>query len=198
MAKKDPRIDEYIQKAAPFAQPILKRLRRIVHKGCPEVEETIKWQMPFFEYHGPLCFMAAFKNHSAFGFWKGERIFGSRDSENEAMGHFGRLESAADLPANGLLIGFVRKGAELNRTGIKSAEKKRTTKKRKLVVPADLRAALQRNAKAKRAFENFSHTHKKEYADWISGAKRPQTRERRLKLAVQWIGQGKPQNWKYI
>ncbi len=48
MAKKDSRVDAYIKRAAPFARPILKHLRKIVHVGCPDVEEMIKWQSPFF------------------------------------------------------------------------------------------------------------------------------------------------------
>ena len=76
MAKKDSRVDACIAKSAPFAQPILKHIRKLVHAGCPEVEETIKWQFPSFMYKGMLCGMAAFKNHCTFGFWKHELIFG--------------------------------------------------------------------------------------------------------------------------
>ncbi len=61
MATKDPRIDAYIAKSAGFAKPILKHLRKIVHAGCPEVEETMKWSMPHFDYKGVMCGMAAFK-----------------------------------------------------------------------------------------------------------------------------------------
>ena len=50
MVRMDPRIDAYIAKAAPFAQPILKHLRKIVHAGCPEVEETKKWSLPHFDH----------------------------------------------------------------------------------------------------------------------------------------------------
>jgi len=39
----DPRVDEYIEKAQPFAQPILEHLRALVHKANPDVQETIKW-----------------------------------------------------------------------------------------------------------------------------------------------------------
>lgn len=48
MAKKNPKIDAYIAKAQPFAQPILKRLRSVIHKGCPKVSEDIKWGKPFY------------------------------------------------------------------------------------------------------------------------------------------------------
>jgi len=42
VAKKDPRIDAYIEKATDFAKPILRHLRKLVHAGCPDVEETVK------------------------------------------------------------------------------------------------------------------------------------------------------------
>jgi len=195
MAKKDPRVDDYIKRAAPFARPILKRLRKIVHAGCPNVEETIKWQFPFFEHKGIICFMSAFKEHCAFGFWKGSLIFGAK--HKGAMGHFGRITSISDLPNAKTLAGYVRKAAELNEAGVQKS-RPRSRAKQKLSVPADLKAALQKNAKARKTFENFSYSHKKEYVKWITDAKRDETRKRRLQTAIQWLAQGKPQNWKYL
>ena len=70
----NPKVDAYINKAKPLAQPILEHLRELVHKGCPKVEETIKWSRPFFEYKGAILGnMSAFKEHCSFGFW-GEEI----------------------------------------------------------------------------------------------------------------------------
>jgi uncharacterized protein YdeI (YjbR/CyaY-like superfamily) len=195
MVGKDPRVDAYIKRAAPFARPILKRLRKIVHIGCPDVEETIKWNSPFFDHKGIVCFMAAFKQHCAFGFWKGSLIFGAENKD--AMGHFGRITSVDDLPNEKQLIGFVRKAAELNEAGVKKS-RPRSPAKQKVSVPSDLKAALQKNAKARETFENFSYSHKKEYVDWIMDAKREETRKRRLQTAIQWLVQGKPQNWKYL
>lgn len=57
MGKKDKRVDAYIAKSASFAQPILNHLRELVHKGCPDIEETIKWSFASFDYKGPLCSM---------------------------------------------------------------------------------------------------------------------------------------------
>jgi hypothetical protein len=99
MAKRDPRVDDYIEKPAEFARPILKHLRRVVHLGCPQVQETIKWSFPHFDHKGIMCGMAAFKQHCAFGFWKGKLIFESGEhAKREAMGHLGRINSLSDLP----------------------------------------------------------------------------------------------------
>ena len=195
MAKKDPRVDAYIKRAAPFARPILKRLRQIVHNGCPDVEETIKWNFPFFERKGIICFMAAFKEHCTFDFWKDSLIF--RAKNKGGMGDFGRITSISDLPNAKTLAGYVRKGAKLNEAGVKKS-RPRSRGKQKLSVPADLRAALRKNAKARKTFENFSYSHKKEYVKWIMDAKRDETRRRRLQTAIKWLAQGKPQNWKYL
>ena len=125
VARKDPRIDAFIAAAAPFARPILKHLRKIVHAGCPEVEETIKWGMPHFDYKGMLCGMAAFKAHCVFGFWKASLIFpGDPKKEEAAMGQFGCIKSLDDLPSDKVLIGYVKKAAALNDAGIKSEKKK--------------------------------------------------------------------------
>ena len=120
MAAKDPRIDAYIAKSAPFAQPILKHLRKVVHAGCPDVEETIKWSMPHFDYKGLMCHMAAFKQHCAFGFRNDSVVSAKQQSvAAEAMGHFGRITALSDLPAEKVLIGYVRKAAKLNDSGVK-------------------------------------------------------------------------------
>src|SRR5690242_21428045 len=181
MPKKDPRVDAYIKRARPFAQPILKHLRAVVHAGCPQCEETIKWQMPFFENKGPVCFMSAFKEHAAFGFWKGKLIFGKE--RQGAMGHFGRLTSIRELPGKKQLLEYVRRAADLNAQGVKKTRPK-SNASRKVVVPADLRSALAKNIKARNTFENFSYARKKEYVDWITGAKREETRTKRLRLAI--------------
>ena len=199
MAKKDPRVDAYIDKSAPFARPILKYLRKIVHGGCPEVEETIKWQFPHFDYKGMMCGMAAFKNHCAFGFWKAELIFGGdKKTERDAMGHFGRITKISDLPDEKTLVGYVRRAAELNEAGVKSPSRSKPKKKGPLQVPDYFRAVLEKNAKVRKTFENFTPSNQREYVEWVSEAKRDGTRQQRLKMSIQWLAEGKPRNWKYM
>ena len=195
MGKKDPRIDAYIAKSADFAKPILKHLREIVHEGCPDVEETLKWSMPHFDYHGgPLAGMAAFKEHCAFGFWKGSLIV---PGSKEAMGQFGRITRLADLPSDRTLVGYVRKAAKLNEEGIKVARPLKHPKK-EIPMPADLASALKKSAKGRATFEGFSPSHKREYLEWITEAKTDETRRKRVETAVEWMAEGKPRNWKYM
>jgi uncharacterized protein YdeI (YjbR/CyaY-like superfamily) len=196
MGKKDPRIDAYIAKSADFAKPILTRIRKIVHEGCPDVVETIKWGSPSFEYHGILCGMAAFKQHCAFGFWN--RALKIPDTDRSgAMGQFGRLESVADLPGDKALLGYVKDAARLNQTGEKLGPMER--KKRKPIpVPKELTAALKKKPAALAKFQQFSPSQQRDYSEWIVEAKTDATRDKRLETAVEWIGQGKPRMWKYM
>ena len=195
MGKRDPRVDAYIAKSAEFARPILTRLREIVHSACPEVQETMKWSSPHFDYQGPMCGMAAFKEHCAFGFWKGSLIV--ENASDEAMGQLGRITRIGDLPPKKTLTAWVRKAMKLNEEGVK-APRDPKPKKAEAKVPEDLRKALTRNARARAAFEGLSPSHRREYVEWIEEAKRAETRARRLTTAVEWMAEGKSRNWKYM
>ena len=199
MGKKDPRIDDYIAKAAPFAQPILKHLRKLVHTGCPQVEETMKWSMPHFDYKGIMCGMAAHKQHCSLGFWQGSELaLGGAGTNADGMGHFGRITSLADLPDDETMIGYVRKAVELKDAGVKKPAQPRAKKEpAALEVPDYFTAALRNNKAAQQTFEKFSHSHRKEYVEWVTGAKRDETRENRLATAIEWLAEGKSRNWKY-
>ena len=202
MGKKDLRIDAYIAKAAPFAKPILKHLRALLHKGCPEVEETIKWSFPNFSYKGMFCGMAAFKEHCSFGFWKADLILKQENrrsnADGDGMGQFGRITSLADLPKDDVLMGYITEAKRLNAEGIKRPTASKPKVKKELVVPPYFVTALRKKKMALTTFENFSYSHQKEYVEWITDAKTEETRNRRLETAVAWLAEGKPRNWKYM
>lgn len=193
----DPRIDLCIERAAPFARPILTRLRSLIHRACPEVTETLKWNSPSFEHHGLLCGFAAFKKHCAFGFWK-EVLLRKNASATDikALDALGRIESEDDLPSDAAIVRLIRRAAKLNEDGVKAPAKPKA-KKPPPRTPTDLAAALRQHPEAAAQFRDFSPSHKREYIEWITEAKRPETRARRLATAVEWIAQGKGQNWKY-
>ena len=197
MSGKDSRIDAYIAKSADFAKPVLNRIRKLVHAGCPDVEETLKWGMPHFLHNGILLGMAAFKRHCTLHFWNGSLIFGSKKSKDEAMGQFGRITSLADLPDDKALLGYIRKAVELNEAGIKKPSRSKPNEKKQIVVPDYFQAVLAKNGKARTTFENFSYSHRKEYVEWITDAKREETRARRIQTAVEWLAAGKSHNWRY-
>ena len=64
-------------------------------------------------------------------------------------------------------------------------------------LPADVLAALEKTKKAQAAFDRFPPSHKREYVEWIVGAKADETRQRRIARTIEWVAEGKPRNWKY-
>lgn len=190
MPKKDPRVDAYIARSADFAKPILHRFRRLVHAACPQVEESMKWNSPFFLHRGILAAMPAFKQHCALIFWKGRFFLGKERQKLR------RLKSMADLPADNILRGYLKKAVELNEAGVKATPRPKS-KAKAPSVPDYFMAALGKNKKALAAFENYSPSHKREYVQWVTEAKRDETRARRLATTIKWLAQGKSRNWKY-
>ena len=198
--KTDTRIDAYIEKSAPFAKPILQHIRTLVHQACPDAHETIKWGMPFFEYKGIICNMAAFKNHCSLGFFKAGQMQSAAElqaNNEEAMGHLGKITSLQDLPPDEVLIGYIKEAATLNESGIKKATPKKSTEKKELTIPEEVIKALETNAEAKLTFNNFPYSHKKEYVEWITEAKTEATRSKRIATMLEWLQEGKSRNWKY-
>ena len=112
-----PRVDAYIAKSKPFAQPILFEIRELVHKACPGVVETMKWSRPFFEYKGAIIGnMSAFNEHCS---WAS----GARRSPRScarwivlkpgAMGSLGRLTTVNDLPPKKQMLDVLKQAVAL-------------------------------------------------------------------------------------
>ncbi|MCE9583123.1 MAG: YdeI/OmpD-associated family protein [Planctomycetes bacterium] len=192
------KVDAYIAKAAPFAQPILKRVRAAVHKGCPGIEERLKWGVPSFEKNGMVCGMAAFKAHATFGFWREKQMKDPAGILGRHDGMMGsRYTDVKELPSDAVIAAYVKEAVALNEAGTKSPISRPKTKKPEAKVPPDLAAALMKNAKARSAFEGFPPSHRREYVEWITEAKREETRTRRVAQAIAMMAEGKSRNWKY-
>lgn len=202
MPKTDKRIDAYIAKAAPFAQPILKHLRKLIHTACPDCEETIKWGMPSFDYKGPFCSFASFKAHAVFGFWKTALIDDPKGilagNKDKAMGSLGRITDIKDLPSDKVIIGFIRSAKKLNDEGVKLPSRTGKSTPKPLEIPGYFIKALKKNKQAFATFEAFSTSHKREYVEWITEAKTEPTRDKRMATTIEWLSEGKARNWKYM
>ena len=189
--------DAYIAKSPDWAQPVLTRIREIVHEACPDVEEELKWSSPAFVYHGIMCGMAAFKEYVTFHFWKGELVTGTPLGANGmgAAAQFGRMTNVKDLPPKKQLVAYIKTAMKLNEEGVKveRPKKKRPT----LSMPDYFLTAIKRNKKALTAYEKFSPSHRREYIEWIIDAKTDVTRDKRVAQAVEWMAEGKSRNWKY-
>lgn len=201
MPNPDQRIDDYIDKSAEFAKPILNHLRMLVHKYCPNVVETMKWSFPHFEYNGSiLCSMASFKQHCTFGFWLGSKMKDPHSiltpaGERNAMGHFGQIKSLKDLPSDKILAAYFKEAMELTDKGEKISRAKSEPKE--MTIPPYFLLEVKKNKSALVYFEKFSPSQKKEYITWITEAKTEATRQKRMATAIEWLAEGKTRNWKY-
>ena len=192
----DPRIDAYIAKAAPFARPILEKVRERVHAAAPEAEETMKWSSPGFTIDGKiLLMMAAFKAHAALNFWRGQEI-GDGNPKAGAMGQFGRLASEADLPSDSELDALIQEAAALARTAPAPRKVKHEPKAPATMHP-EFADALKASPKAQEVLDGFPPSAQREYLDWVAEAKQDATRAKRIADAVQWLSEGKRRHWKY-
>lgn len=204
MGKKLKEVDAYIAKSADFAKPILKHLRELIHKACPDVEEKIKWGVPAFEYKGPMIGFAAFKAHMSLGFWKApimkdKNILLGREAQS-SMGNVGRISSMSDLPKDVVLTRWIKEAAKLNEDDIKVPKglNSKYGAKKELDPPPYMLKEINHDKKAKETWAKFAPSHKREYVEWITDAKTEATREKRMATMMEWLGEGKPRNWKYM
>jgi uncharacterized protein YdeI (YjbR/CyaY-like superfamily) len=200
---KNPAVDAYIAKSPDFAKPILTHVRKLMHKGCPRIEESIKWGVPAFEREGIVAMMAAFKKHIAFGFWSerlirerlgadADRMF-PRDAKPGMGGR--RYLARAELPADAVILRAVKAAVALNEAG--ERPKRALKRKPPPKAPPYLVAALKMNAKARATYARFTAAQRREYVEWLTEAKQAATRERRLAQTIEWLAAGRQRNWKY-
>lgn len=197
MPARDKRIDAYIAESRDFAKPILEELRARVHEHVPGIEEDIKWGFPAFMYKGRIFFgMSAFKAHCGAGFW--HPLMRTEENKSpEGIGEFGKITALGELPSRSAFAKLLKKAKKLADDGVEGPKRAPPPKDRKVDVPADLAALLKKNAKARATFEAFSYSKRKEYVDWIVGAKREETRARRLATTIEQLAEGKSLMWKY-
>ena len=200
---RNPAVDAYIAKSADFAKPILRHVRTLMHRGCPRIEEAIKWGVPAFEREGIVAMMAAFKRHVAFGFWSEKLIREKLGAEADRvfpkdakLGMGGRRYLSRDeLPPDAAILRAVKVAVALNESG----ERRKRVRKRKPPpkAPPDLAAALKKNARARATWARITPGQQREYVEWLTEAKREETRARRLAEALKLLAAGRTRYWKY-
>lgn len=212
------KIDKYIKDAPEYAQPIMEKLRKVIHKGCPQAEEVIKWGCPYFTYQEKLfCGMAAFKKHVGFGFWNSkdmddpENLFASGTGKKASMcnAHF---HDVKELPTQKILTAYVNQAKKLtdklvkanstkanSKGSSKKSTKKKSAKKKVIVpsLPADLLKAFKGNKAAKTYFDSLAPSHRRDYLEWILEAKREATRDKRINETIKLLKESKTRHWKY-
>lgn len=118
----------------------------------------------------------------------------------ENMASFGRITTLSDLPSDRQMLKWIRQAATFVDSGQYTSPMAARPKKaqpKASALPVEFKAALQKSKKASAVFAAFSPSCKREYIEWIAEAKRPETRDKRIVTAIEWIADGKQRNWKY-
>jgi uncharacterized protein YdeI (YjbR/CyaY-like superfamily) len=199
----DTRVDKYITGAPDFARPMLERFRELVHKGVPEAQEDIKWSRPSFLYRDKILFgMSAFKAYCGFFVFNPDvnKLIEKDGKISETARQLDRVSAIDQLPSEKDLLRYICEARRLLDAILSSpAPRKRTgAPKPEAEIPNDFAAALSKNKTAAKAFHGFSPSHRREYVEWITEAKRDETRQKRIATTLEWLVEGKPRNWKYM
>lgn len=166
-------------------------MRRRVHAAVPTVEESLKWGAPAYLADGKILLVtAAFKQHAAVSFWRGDEL---GLAKNDGRGQLGRLTSTADLPPD--FDALLLRAHALSASP--APKKPKAAGKPEAPLHPDFIAALAAHPAAKATLDAFSPSHRREYSAWIAEAKRDETRARRIATAIEWLTEGKARNWRY-
>lgn len=193
-----------VASAAPSLQPILRYVRDLIHEAIPDATEAIKWGRPFFLVNGtPVCYLAAFNRHCALGFWSPDMTAMLRDEGIDGTmgsGSVGKIATMEDLPSRADLLRYFRDAAARARTGEAASPMKARTRvsaKAPILVPQEFTDALGKSGQARATFESLPPSCRREYLEWMTSAKRPETREKRITQAVTMLEAGKRFNEQY-
>src|SRR4051812_697965 len=144
-------VDARITKASDFARPICVKLREIIRKAAPNLEECLKWGMPAYKGNGLVCCIGAFKQHVTLHFFRGAEFGGAhallKDGADAANSRGIKFTSLKEVKA-AAVAGLVKEGVKIDGTE-KTAKPK--TKRAELPVPPAFTAALRKNPRAKKA-----------------------------------------------
>ncbi len=195
---KSEKIEAYYEEEHLFKEAIT-QLRELVIKT--DLEETFKWMFPTYTLNGKnVLAICKFKGH--FGIWFFNGVFlsdsknvleNAQEGKTQAMRHW-KFKSKDEIKEK-MVSAYINEAIENERKGIRLAPKKKQAIV--VVLPKELKIAFENNPDLKKAFHTLSPSRQKEYAEYISGAKREQTKEARLLKIPPMILEGKGLNDKY-
>ena len=184
------KIEAYIKKHERW-QDGLRQLREVIVKT--EAVETVKWGIPTYTVGGKnVLGIGAFKNHFGVWFFNGSFLKDEKGVLRNAQE--GKTRGMRQLNWNSieemdldLVREYTLEAIENQKQG---KEIKPQRKAKKLVVPAELKAAFDADAALKKSFDGLTPGKQREYADHIGSAKQEKTRLNRLEKCTPMIKSG--------
>ncbi len=178
-------VDEFIDSETQWKKELI-ALRRILNST--ELEETVKWGGPVYTIQGKnVVGIGAFKSYFGIWFYQGvflkdkkNKLINAQEGVTKALRQW-RMNSTEEIDEK-ILLEYLKEAIQNQKAGKEVKPEKKT-----LVIPEDLTNALKRDTKLKKAFEQFTHSCKREFAEYVGEAKREETRLRRLEKVKSMI-----------
>lgn len=170
-------IDAYIESMPAFSKAICKKLRAIILKAEPSLQEDWKWG-PHYSSNGMVCGFSGFQKHAKLTFFNGAGMKDPNKLFNHCVDNeFSRSVKYTDVKEidEKTLTEYVRESVAVNAKGFK-----RETKNKTVEVPADLQQSLDKNKTASSFFNELSYVYKKDFVEWVTSARREETRKDRI------------------
>jgi len=183
------KVTNYIKKH-PQWEAELTLLRGLLNKS--ELSEEVKWGAPAYTLDGKIVIgLAGFKNHAAIWFHQGvflkdsaNKLLNAQEGKTKALRQW-RIEKEDKIdPA------IVTKYIEEAIANSKAGKEVKKAKNKKVVIPIELTEAFKNNPSLKQSFHALTPGKQREYADYISEAKRATTKQSRLEKIIPMVQQG--------
>lgn len=189
-------VDDYVAGLSQW-QPEVKTLIELCRKAG--LDESVKWGAPCYSRNGSnVVGIGAFKSY--FGLWffqgalledKDNVLVNAQAGKTKALRQW-RMQSASDI-RKAAIRRYLGAAARLADQGKAVAVSRRSA----VTMPEELGTALAQNSRDKAAFDKLRPGQQREYAAYIADAKRPDTKQRRLKKILPMIRAGAGLNDRY-
>lgn len=178
-------VEEYIESQETYGKE-LDLLRSILLST--ELQETVKWGMPTYTINNKnVIGMSAFKSHFGFWFFNGvflsdphQLLYNAQEGKTKGLRQF-RFKNSAEINSS-IILDYVLEAIENQKKGLEIKPEKKP-----LVIPEELEVVLNDSTKLAALFDSLNLTKKREFTEYISSAKRAQTKQQRLEKIIPMI-----------
>ena len=183
-------VEHYIEKNNNWRRE-LRMLREII--CATDLQETVKWGAPVYTDQGKnIVGLGAFKGYVGIWFFQGalledplNKLVNAQEGKTRALRQW-RFQHQDEITA-AQITPYIQEAIANQRAG--KVIKARTPQKRPLIIPPELSEALSENQTLKDQFDSFNLTRKRELTEYISEAKRAETKDKRLQKVMQLIAE---------
>lgn len=194
--KRHKTVDEYLANETQWHAELV-QLRKILNSTA--LEETVKWGAPCYTVDGKnVVGIGAFKSYFGLWFFQGalmsdddKVLINAQEGKTKGLRQW-RMSSKTEIKARAIKA-YVKEAIDLQRSG----QQIKVDRTKPLVIPPELEQALGKSKKAQAGFAKLTKAKQRDYAEYISEAKRAETKKRRLQKIIPMIQRGGGLNDKY-